>query len=88
MTGVLSFYQMGMMGMSFYHPTPNPYALKSLRWKHMEVGREHAGEEWTDVLGWYQGVTKIAEDGWADFRCHGQSTSIWVKQGARGRDGF
>ena len=59
-----------------------------LRWKHMEVGREHAGEEWTDILGWYQGVVKIAEDGWGVFRCHGQSVSIWVKLGARGRDGF
>jgi len=52
----------------------------------MEVGREHAGEEWTDILGWYQGVVKISEDGWGNFRCHGQSVSIWVKLGAKGRD--
>jgi alpha-amylase len=68
-------------------PHPNPYPLNVVRWKHMEVGREHAGEEWTDLLGWYQGVVKIAEDGWGVFRCHGESVSIWVKLGARGRDG-
>lgn len=67
---------------------PNPYPLASLRWKHMEVGTEHAGEEWTDILGWHQGVVKIAENGWGDFRCSGESVSIWVKVGARGRDGF
>jgi len=53
----------------------------------MEVGKEHAGEEWTDVLGWYQGIVKISEDGWGVFRCHSQSVGIWVKLGARGRDG-
>ena len=29
----------------------------------MKVGKKHAGEEWTDILGWYQGVVKINEDG-------------------------
>ena len=54
----------------------------------MEVGKEHAGEEWTDALGWYQGVVKVAENGWATFRCHAESVSIWVKVDARGRVGF
>jgi alpha-amylase len=54
----------------------------------MEVGKEHAGEEWTDILGWHQGVVTIGGDGWAVFRCSGESVSIWVKVGARGRDGF
>jgi len=57
-------------------------------WKHMEVGREHAGEDWTDVLGWHPGVVKIAEDGWGVFRCPARSVSIWVNLGAKGRDGF
>jgi len=54
----------------------------------MEVGREHSGEDWTDILGWHQDAVKIAEDGWGDFRCSAESVSIWVKVGARGRDGF
>jgi len=57
-------------------------------WKWMDVGREHAGEEWTDVLGWHRDVVKINGDGWGKFMCHAQSVSIWVKVGARGRDGF
>lgn len=81
-------YQTEIMGVSSRHLTPNPYSLTSLRWKHMEVGRKHAGEEWTDILGWHQGVAKIAEDGWGDFSCSAESVSIWVKVGARGRDGF
>jgi len=86
--GALLCYQMETMGMSFRYLTQNPYPLTSFRWKHMKVGREHAGEEWTDILGWHQGVAKIAEDGWGDFSCSAESVSIWVKVGARGRDGF
>jgi hypothetical protein len=81
-------YRTEMRGASSRHLTPNPHALTSLRWKHMEVGKEHAGEKWTDILGWHQGVVTIAEDGWGDFYCSGESVSIWVKVGARGRDGF
>ncbi|KAH8920242.1 glycoside hydrolase family 13 protein [Atractiella rhizophila] len=56
--------------------------------KRMEVGKEHAGEKWTDVLGWFQGEVTIEEDGWATFKCHGRSVSIWTKTDARGRDEF
>jgi len=50
--------------------------------KHMEVGREHANETWVDFLGWYDGKVQIAEDGWADFKCHSMSVSIWVAEPA------
>jgi hypothetical protein len=30
--------------------------------KKCEVGKEHAGEKWTDVLGWHQGEVTI-DDG-------------------------
>ncbi|KZP22109.1 glycoside hydrolase family 13 protein [Athelia psychrophila] len=56
--------------------------------KRMEVGREHAGEVWTDVLGWHQGEVTIGEDGWAEFGCEGASVSVWVKRDARDRKGF
>lgn len=56
--------------------------------KRIEVGKEHAGEKWTDVLGWRQGEVVIGEDGWADFFSPAQSVSIWTKTDARGRDQF
>jgi len=56
--------------------------------KHMDVGKEHAGEKWTDVLGWHQGEVEIAEDGTADFRCSARSVSIWTNKEARGRSEF
>jgi len=56
--------------------------------KHMEVGTEHAGEKWTDVLGWHTGEVVIGEDGWGDFRCSAHSVSIWVKPDARGREEY
>ncbi|ORX40476.1 putative alpha-amylase [Kockovaella imperatae] len=56
--------------------------------KHCEVGKEHAGEKWTDVLGWHQGEVTIGEDGWADFSCPAESLSIWAKVDAKGREEF
>lgn len=35
----------------------------------MEVGKQHAGEKWTDVLGWHEGEVTIDEEGWGDFKC-------------------
>ncbi|KAF8320734.1 putative alpha-amylase [Clavulina sp. PMI_390] len=54
--------------------------------KRMEVGKEHTGEKWIDLLGWHQGDVIIGEDGWADFRCSARSVSVWIKEDARGRD--
>jgi alpha-amylase len=54
----------------------------------MEVGVEHKGEVWTDVLGWHQDEVTIGDDGWADFRCPARSVSIWVKKDARFREEF
>lgn len=56
--------------------------------KRMEVGAEHKGEVWTDVLGWHQGEVMIEEDGWGEFKCSGASVSIWVKKDAKDRKGF
>ncbi|KAK1922270.1 putative alpha-amylase [Papiliotrema laurentii] len=56
--------------------------------KKIEVGKEHAGEKWTDVLGWHQGEVTIGEDGWAEFFCPPESVSIWTKTDARGREEF
>ena len=58
------------------------------RSKFLYAGKEHAGEKWTDVLGWHTGEVTIGESGWAEFRCPARSVSIWTKTDARGRDEF
>ena len=54
----------------------------------MAVGEMHAGEVWTDVLGWEQGEVTIDDEGFGVFRCPGVSVSVWVKKDAEGRDQF
>ena len=54
----------------------------------MHVGEMHAGEKWTDVLGWEQGEVEIGEDGYGLFRCPGVSVSVWVNKDAEGREKF
>ena len=56
--------------------------------KRMHVGEMHAGETWTDVLGWETREIVIGEDGFADFICPGTSMSIWVNKKAEGREKF
>ncbi|ESK92575.1 glucan -alpha-maltohexaosidase precursor [Moniliophthora roreri MCA 2997] len=56
--------------------------------KRMEVGKEHAGEKWTDLLGWCQGEAVIGEDGWAEFKCSARSVSVWIRECAKGREEF
>lgn len=56
--------------------------------KRVEVGKEHAGEKWSDVLGWTQGEVTIGDDGWAEFSCPAQSVAVWTKTDARGREYF
>lgn len=50
--------------------------------KWMEVGKAHAGEQWTDLLGWYQEDVTLNDDGWGEFKCHAKSIGIWVKRSA------
>ena len=53
----------------------------------MEVGHEHIGERWTDVLGWSQGKVLINQDGWGCFWCPGGvSVAVWVNEQAIGRE--
>lgn len=56
--------------------------------KRIEVGKEHAGEKWTDLLGWHKGEVFIGDDGFAEFKSPAESISIWTKTDARGRDEF
>ncbi|SGY14170.1 BQ5605_C010g06087 [Microbotryum silenes-dioicae] len=56
--------------------------------KRMQIPDGHAGEKWTDVLGWYQGEVTIGDDGWAEFSCHERSVSVWAKVDAKHREEF
>jgi alpha-amylase len=56
--------------------------------KRMWVGDMHAGEVWTDVLGWEQGEVTIGKDGFGVFTCPGVSLSVWVNKDAEGREKF
>lgn len=56
--------------------------------RRMFVGEMHAGEKWTDVLGWEQGEVEIDGEGWGVFNCPGISVAIWVNSKAEGRDKF
>lgn len=47
--------------------------------KRMHVGKMHAGEVWTDVLGWEKDEVVIGHDGFGTFICPGTSLSVWVK---------
>jgi len=56
--------------------------------RKMFIGKEHAGETWTDVLGWEKTETKIDDEGWGLFNCPGVSVAIWVNKEAKGREQF
>lgn len=56
--------------------------------KRMHVGEMHAGEKWTDVLGWEKGEVEIGSDGFGMFTCPGVSLSVWVNKDAEGREKF
>jgi alpha-amylase len=56
--------------------------------KRMHVGEMHAGEKWTDVLGWEKTEVVIDEEGFGNFVCPGTSVSVWVNEKAEGRDRF
>lgn len=56
--------------------------------KRMHVGEMHAGERWTDVMGWAEGEVVIGDDGFATFRCGQCSVSVWVRDDAKGRERF
>jgi alpha-amylase len=54
----------------------------------MAVGEMHAGEKWTDILGWEEGEVEIDSEGYGLFKCPGTSVAVWVRSDAEGRDQF
>ncbi|KAK1826636.1 alpha-amylase [Podospora conica] len=53
--------------------------------KRMFVGREHAGEVWTDLLRWCPGRVVVDGEGFGEFMVAGRSVSVWVSERAQGR---
>lgn len=53
--------------------------------KRMHVGNKHAGEEWTDILGWCIGTVIIDSRGYGIFPVAAKSVSVWVNDRAWGR---
>jgi alpha-amylase len=56
--------------------------------KRIDIGTEHKGSKWTDVLGWHQAEVVVGDDGFADFFSPARSVSVWTKVDAKGRDEF
>ncbi len=47
-------------------------------WKWMEVGKQHAGKEFYDFLGYHSEAVTINADGWGEFKAKAGSVSVWV----------
>jgi alpha-amylase len=51
----------------------------------MCVGRRHAGERWTDVLGQVCGEVVVDQTGYGTFSVGPQGVTVWVNKEAEGR---
>lgn len=56
--------------------------------KRMNVGKQHAGEKWTDIMAWAWGEVCIDREGWALFPVGPRSMGVWVNERAQGRRGL
>ncbi|KAF2678618.1 glycoside hydrolase family 13 protein [Lentithecium fluviatile CBS 122367] len=56
--------------------------------KKMDVGAQHAGEVWADVLGGSLGKVTIDHGGYGMFPCQRNSVAIYVSESAEGRERF
>lgn len=54
----------------------------------MNVGSQHAGEVWTDVLGFEWSTVTIDEDGNGRFPCQRNTMACFVGEAASGREKF
>ncbi|KAI2735699.1 CAZyme family GH13 [Penicillium roqueforti] len=54
--------------------------------KRMLVGHRHAGELWTDILGWQNETVLINNCGYGVFSVASMSVSVWVNSQAEGRN--
>jgi alpha-amylase len=55
-------------------------------YKRMYVGRGHAREQWTDILGWHPGTVTIDKRGYGIFPVFAMRVGVWVNSAAEGRE--
>jgi alpha-amylase len=53
--------------------------------KEMEIGKQHAGKVFTDLLQKHPAEITIDENGWAGFHVQAGSVSVWVDKSAIGK---
>jgi len=53
--------------------------------RHMYVGRQHAGERWTEIMGWARGEVIIDRRGWGSFPVGPRSVGVWINKQAENR---
>lgn len=78
----------------FGHPSQSGGAglavVANISWqcdrKRMRVGKRHAGERWTDVLGQMLGEVMIDEEGFGNFSVGPRGVTVWVSREADGRE--
>jgi alpha-amylase len=56
--------------------------------KRMNVGVQHAGEVWTDILGGSLEKVSIGHGGYGVFPCQKNSVAVYVFESAEGRERF
>lgn len=56
--------------------------------RKMNVGAQHAGEVWTDILEGCSHQVTIGSDGTAVFPCEVNSVALYVSESAAGREDF
>jgi len=56
--------------------------------QRMNVGQNHSGEIWSDVLGGSQHKVAISHDGSGTFSCSKNSVAVYAPETADGRDRF
>ncbi|KAE8380609.1 glycoside hydrolase superfamily [Aspergillus bertholletiae] len=54
--------------------------------KRMYVGRRHARERWTDILGWHPKTVIIDKKGYGVFPVFAMQVGVWVNLAAEGRE--
>ncbi|KAF5862391.1 hypothetical protein ETB97_011748 [Aspergillus alliaceus] len=54
--------------------------------KRMYVGRNHAKEQWTDILGWHPETVTIDKKGYGIFPVFAMQVGVWVNSTAEGRE--
>ncbi|KAJ5551922.1 hypothetical protein N7461_006620 [Penicillium sp. DV-2018c] len=86
------FNRRNCIGFVRYGTHEHPFGLAcilsngSSSYKRMFVGHGHAGEVWTDILGWRDDTVVINRCGYGVFPVAAMSVSVWVNFRAPGRN--